>query len=244
MGSTASANTDLAAALEAAQNDYAGRNPTSRHLHQKACATLPGGNTRSVLYSAPFPISLVRGKGVRLWDADGHEYVDFLGEYSAGLFGHSHPAIRAAVEQAMDRGIDLGGLTEMEAELAAGICGRFPSIDLVRFTNSGTEANLLSLVAARSITGRSKFLAFRGGYHGGVLIFLDGGSPINVPLRLPARGIQRCGGCQDPDSAGSGGSRRGDPGAHAGYRGMHSRRAELSRGDTTVNPRSRHLPDL
>ena len=182
MGSTASANTDLAAALEAAQNDYAGRNPTSRHLHQKACATLPGGNTRSVLYSAPFPISLVRGKGVRLWDADGHEYVDFLGEYSAGLFGHSHPAIRAAIEQAMDRGIDLGGLTETEAELAAGICGRFPSIDLVRFTNSGTEANLLSLVAARSITGRSKFLAFRGGYHGGVLIFLDGGSPINVPF--------------------------------------------------------------
>ena len=181
MSSSVSANADLADALESARIDYASRNPESRKFHETACVALPGGNTRSVLYSAPFPISLVRGEGVRLWDADGHEYVDFLGEYSAGLFGHSHPAIRAAVERAMDCGIDLGGLTAMEAELAAGICSRFPSIDLVRFTNSGTEANLLSLAASRSITGRSKFLAFRGGYHGGLLIFIDGGSPINVP---------------------------------------------------------------
>ena len=182
MGSTVAANADLAEALAAARNDYSKRNPKSQQLHEKACATLPGGNTRTILYSAPFPTTLVRGEGARLWDADGFEYIDFLGEYSAGLFGHSHPAIRSAVGRAMDGGIDLGGLTAMEAELAAGICDRFPSIDLVRFTNSGTEANLLSLAAARSITGRSRFLAFRGGYHGGVLMFVDGSSPINVPF--------------------------------------------------------------
>ena len=182
MGSTVAANTDLAEALAAARNEYSKRNPKSRQLHETACATLPGGNTRTILYSAPFPTTLVRGEGARLWDADGYEYIDFLGEYSAGLFGHSHPAIRSAVNRAMDAGIDLGGLTAVEAELAAGICDRFPSIDLVRFTNSGTEANLLSLAAARSITGRSRFLAFRGGYHGGVLMFVDGSSPINVPF--------------------------------------------------------------
>ena len=181
MDSTSVANVDLAEALESARNEYLQRNSGSRKLHDEACRSLPGGNTRTILYYVPFPVTLVRGEGALLWDADGHEYVDFLGEYSAGLFGHSHPAIRAAVDRAMDGGIDLGGQTAMETELAAGICGRFPSIDLVRFTNSGTEANLLALAAARSITGRSRIMAFQGGYHGGVLMFVDGGSPINVP---------------------------------------------------------------
>jgi len=142
---------------------------------------MPGGNTRSVLYHPPFPLTVVHGQGCRLRDADGHEYVDLLGEYTAGLFGHSDPVIRAAIDAALDQGWNLGGHGRMEARLARVICDRFPSIDLVRFTNSGTEANLLAIGTAVARTGRARVLVFEGGYHGGVLSFAGGGLPINAP---------------------------------------------------------------
>ena len=71
-----------------------------------------------------------------MWDLDGHQYIDFLGEYTAGLYGHSNPIIRAAIDQALDRGVVLGGQIEAEAKLAGALVERFPSLDLVRFTNS------------------------------------------------------------------------------------------------------------
>jgi glutamate-1-semialdehyde 2,1-aminomutase len=134
-----------------------------------------------VLFYDPFPLSIARGDGCRLWDADGHEYIDFLGEFTAGIYGHSDPDIRAAVLSALDSGIDLSGHNLVEAELARVICDRFRSIDLIRFTNSGTEANLMALAAATALTGRRKILVFRGGYHGGVLTFVREASPVNVP---------------------------------------------------------------
>jgi glutamate-1-semialdehyde 2,1-aminomutase len=142
---------------------------------------MPGGNTRTVLFYDPFPLSIARGEGCRLWDADGHEYIDFLGEFTAGIYGHSDPEIRAAVLSALNSGIDLSGHNLVEAELARVICDRFLSIDLIRFTNSGTEANLMALAAATAFTGRRKILVFRGGYHGGVLTFVREASPVNVP---------------------------------------------------------------
>ena len=142
---------------------------------------MPGGNTRSVLFHAPFPLTMVRGEGCRLWDADGHAYVDMLGEYTAGLYGHSNPIIRDAIDTALDGGWNLGGHGVMEARLARTICARFPSIDLVRFTNSGTEANLLAIATALAVTGRKRVMVFEGGYHGGVLSFAGGGIPINAP---------------------------------------------------------------
>src|SRR5690606_2169344 len=157
-------------------------NPKSRARHAEACAALPGGNTRTILFYPPFPVTIVRGEGARLWDLDGHVYTDFLGEYTAGLYGHSHPAIRAAVQDALGGGIVLGGPNPHEAELARLICARFPSCDLVRFCNSGTEANVNALCAARAITGRSHVLVFDGAYHGGPLPFAHGGSPMNLPL--------------------------------------------------------------
>ena len=86
--------TDRLAALRSA---YMARHPASAAQYEAACAHLPGGNTRSVLYYEPFPLAMVKGQGARLWDADGHEYTDFLGEFTAGLYGHSHPVIRAAI---------------------------------------------------------------------------------------------------------------------------------------------------
>ena len=90
---------------------------------------------------------MVKGDGAHLWDADGHEYVDFLREFTAGIFGHSHPAIRRALDAALDGGWNMGAHGPAEARFAAAICDRFPSIDLVRFTNSGTEANLMAVAA-------------------------------------------------------------------------------------------------
>ena len=124
---------------------------------------------------------MVRGDGARLWDADGHEYVDFLSEFTAGLFGHSHPAIRRALDAALDGGWNMGAHGPAEARFAQAICDRFPSIDLVRFTNSGTEANLMAVAAACAITGRGKVMVFKGGYHGGLFYFRGKGSAVNAP---------------------------------------------------------------
>jgi glutamate-1-semialdehyde 2,1-aminomutase len=171
-----------ASALEAAEARYAERNPESRRLHEERALVMPGGNTRSVIHVPPFPLTIVRGEGARITDADGHTYVDFLGEYTAGLYGHSHPVILGAIRAALDDGIVLGAPNRYETLLAATVCERFPSIELVRFCNSGTEANLLALSLARVVTGRPGVLLFRGGYHGGVFYFVHDGSPLNVPF--------------------------------------------------------------
>ena len=176
------ANIDIAAALAEAEELYRARNPKSLAQHQAACEAMPGGNTRSAIHVDPFPLTMVRGEGARLWDLDGHEYVDFLSEFTAGIFGHSHPAIRRAIEQALEGGLNFGAHNTTEARFAAAICARFPSIGLVRFTNSGTEANLMAVSAARAITGRPKILVFEGGYHGGVFYFRGHGSPLNAPF--------------------------------------------------------------
>ena len=181
MSAARPANIDLAAALAEVQEQYRVRNPRSLAIHEEACAALPGGNTRSAIYAEPFPLTMVKGEGAHLWDADGHEYVDFLSEFTAGLFGHSHPAIRSALDAALDTGWNMGAHGPAEARFARAICDRFPSIDLVRFTNSGTEANLMAVAAACAITGRGKVLVFKGGYHGGVFYFRGKGSAVNAP---------------------------------------------------------------
>src|SRR5436189_443879 len=96
------ANIDIAAALAEAQEEYRTRNPKSLAQYEEACAALPGGNTRSAIFVEPFPLTMVRGEGSRLWDLDGHEYIDFLSEFTAGLYGHSHPLIRRALDHALD----------------------------------------------------------------------------------------------------------------------------------------------
>jgi glutamate-1-semialdehyde 2,1-aminomutase len=176
------ANIDIDAALAEAEELYRANNPKSLAQHREACAAMPGGNTRSAIHVDPFPLTMVRGEGARLWDLDGHEYVDFLSEFTAGIFGHSHPTIRRAIEQALEGGLNFGAHNAAEAQFAAAICARFPSVELVRFTNSGTEANLMAVSAARAITGRPKILVFNGGYHGGVFYFRGHGSALNAPF--------------------------------------------------------------
>ncbi|MGX9964433.1 aspartate aminotransferase family protein [Roseomonas sp. F4] len=176
-------NSDLASALAEAREEYVAAHPASRALHERAREVMPGGNSRTVLMYGPFPTAMESGEGCHLRDIDGRDYLDLCGEYTAGLFGHSERRIHDAVRDALGRGLNLAAVGAAETSLAGLICGRFPSVDLVRFTNSGTEANLMALTAARAFTGREAVLAFRGGYHGGVLLFpLSGTNPATVPF--------------------------------------------------------------
>ncbi|MEZ5706578.1 MAG: aminotransferase class III-fold pyridoxal phosphate-dependent enzyme [Burkholderiaceae bacterium] len=171
----------LETAVDAARERYRKNNPASERQLTEAAAVMPGGNTRTVLFHAPFPLTMVRGEGAHLWDADGHRYLDALGEFTAGLFGHSNAAIRQAIVEALNDGLSLSSHNRREVALASEIQRSFPSMSLMRFTNSGTEASLLALAAAQVHTGRRNILVFDGAYHGGLLSFGRGGSPINAP---------------------------------------------------------------
>lgn len=171
----------LDAALADATAGYRARNPASERLLAEAADVLPAGNTRSVLFYSPFPLYMARGEGCHLWDADGHRHLDALGEFTAGIYGHSHPVIQQAIISALKDGLNLSSHTAREAALAHEIQRRFTGLELLRFTNSGTEANLMALAVALAHTGRRKVLVFDGAYHGGVLSFGGGKSPVNVP---------------------------------------------------------------
>ncbi len=182
MTAARSINTDVAEALEEAKANYAKANPKSRGVHSKALKSLPGGNTRTGIFFDPFPIAWERGEGARLFDADGHSYVDFISEATAGIYGHSHPGIKKAIEDRMALGWNLGGHTALESELAEIIIDRFPSIERLRFVNSGTEANMFNVQVARVATGRPAVMGFNGCYHGGFLTFTAATNPLNVPF--------------------------------------------------------------
>ncbi|WP_137388686.1 aspartate aminotransferase family protein [Rhodoligotrophos defluvii] len=175
-------NLGLDQALDQAERRYRGRNPKSAARHEAASRTMPGGNTRTVLHYTPFPVAIVKGEGATLTDLDGHTYTDFLSEYTAGLYGHSNEIIASAVRAALANGVVLGGPNQYEAELARLLCERFPSCEKVRFCNSGTEANVNAIGLARAVTGRTDVMIFANAYHGGVLTFSGGGSPMNVPF--------------------------------------------------------------
>jgi len=135
-------------------------------MFERASASLPGGSTRTTIYSAPYPPYMTRGEGVRTWDVDGNEYRDFLGNYTSLILGHAHPDVVAAVEAQVRRGSAFAAPTETEIELAEEIRARVPSIERIRFTNSGTEATMFALRAARAFTRRPLVAKFELAYHG------------------------------------------------------------------------------
>jgi len=187
----------LGRALREAEDRHIRANPESRRLYERAQSVMPGGNTRTVLYYSPFPVTFRSAAGATLRDVDGHAYTDFLGEFSAGLYGHSNPVLQAAAKRAIDNGVALGGPNGDEVALAELVQARFPSCELLRFCNSGTEANLMAIVTARAVTGREAIVVFEGGYHGGVLKFAKGGSPLNVPFEtLVAQYNDTAGACE------------------------------------------------
>ncbi|HKX76376.1 MAG TPA: aminotransferase class III-fold pyridoxal phosphate-dependent enzyme [Acidimicrobiia bacterium] len=174
---------DLEGRVAAARRAFADRNPGSRLYFEQARRVLPGGHTRTVLTHLPFPLTFTKGEKAMLTDVDGHTYRDFLGDYTAGLFGHSEHRIREAADRALRENASVGGIHAGEEVLARLMCQRF-GLDRVRFTNSGTEANLMAITTALTATGRRRLLVCSGAYHGGLLYFIHGSAPWNAPYNF------------------------------------------------------------
>jgi glutamate-1-semialdehyde 2,1-aminomutase len=168
-------------ALAEAVANFVAKRPKTAAMHERARRVMPGGNTRTVLFSQPFPIRIAEAEGSRLTDIDGHSYIDYVGEYSAGIYGHSHPKLVAAVQDALAMGLNIGAQHVREVSFAEAVAERF-ALERLRFTNSGTEANMMALAAARAFTGRSAIMPMIGGYHGGTLYFTSGPSAVNAPF--------------------------------------------------------------
>ena len=175
---------DPTRALQVATEQFIKTNPKSEQVFENACLHLPAGNTRTTLFAPPFPISATSGSGSEIVSADGKTYLDMTGEYTAGIYGHSHPKIMEALQQGLSHGVNLGATGPLEGELAGIIKERFEAgagLQLLRFTNSGTEANLMAVATAKVWTGRSKVMVFGTGYHGSALSFSKGSEPTNIP---------------------------------------------------------------
>jgi glutamate-1-semialdehyde 2,1-aminomutase len=171
-------------ALAGAESRFTAANPKSRSRHERAAVVLPAGHSRQTLYYAPFPLTIAQGKGCRITDIDGHEYLNLVGDYAAGLFGHQCEPLQRAVTEAMEAGISLSGPNTREVELAEYISKRIPSMEQLRFCNSGSEACLFATLVARHATRRPKVLVFNGCYHGGFMIYGPSDPPLSVPFPL------------------------------------------------------------
>jgi glutamate-1-semialdehyde 2,1-aminomutase len=145
---------------------YERSTPASARLYQEARRHIAGGVSRTTIHLEPHPLYASRGDGARVWDADGVERLDFIGNYTALVLGHRHPAVVAAIEDQLAMGTAFAAATEPEIALARELCERVPSVDLVHFTNSGTEATMYAMRLARAHTGRPAIARFEGCYHG------------------------------------------------------------------------------
>ncbi|HEX5417761.1 MAG TPA: glutamate-1-semialdehyde 2,1-aminomutase [Chloroflexota bacterium] len=144
-------------------------NAKSRELFAEARKYLPGGvdsPVRAFRAVGGDPRFIVRGSGSRITDADGNDYVDYVSSWGPLILGHAYPAVVEAIRSAAERGTSYGAPTALETELARLVIDAFPSIQKVRFVNSGTEATMSALRLARGFTGRSKIVKFDGCYHG------------------------------------------------------------------------------
>jgi glutamate-1-semialdehyde 2,1-aminomutase len=140
----------------------------SRELFERLARVMPGASTRTVTHYEPFPVCIERGEGCRIWDVDGNSYIDLLNNYTPLVHGHAHPRIVEAITRTAAEGLAAAvpAPIALQAELAERLCARTPSIDLVRFTNSATEAVMMAVRAARAVTGRDDVIMPANGYHG------------------------------------------------------------------------------
>ena len=145
---------------------YRARTPRSAAMFERATAVLPGGSTRTTTFAPPYPPYLDSGAGIHVRDVDGNDYRDFLGNYTSLILGHAHPDVVRAVEAQARRGSAFGAPSEAEVALAEELVGRIDSVERIRFTNSGTEATMFAIRAARAATGRAVVGVFERAYHG------------------------------------------------------------------------------
>jgi glutamate-1-semialdehyde 2,1-aminomutase len=146
--------------------DYRASSPRSAALHEEARKVMPGGDTRTVAFHAPYPLNVSEGRGYEIHDADGRAYIDLLNNYTSLIHGHGHPAVVAAVTALLPTGTAFPAPNSSQIRLAQIMTERVASVDMIRFCNSGTEAGMNAIRAARAFTGRDVIVKMEGGYHG------------------------------------------------------------------------------
>jgi glutamate-1-semialdehyde 2,1-aminomutase len=164
----------------------------SGELIEEARRVFPGGDTRMSAHYGPYPLFMERGEGFRIFDADGHQFIDFMNNFTSLLLGHAHPAVVEAVTEQVRLGTAFAAPTRSQVELASLLCQRVPSLEQLRFCSSGTEATLMALRCARAFTGRQKVMKMEGGYHGSYELAEvslvprpDRCGPLDRPASLP-----------------------------------------------------------
>jgi glutamate-1-semialdehyde 2,1-aminomutase len=145
---------------------FVARTPGSAAAYAKAREIFPGGVTHDTRYVRPHPLTIARAAGARKWDVDGNEYVDYFGGHGALILGHAHPEVAARIAEQAAKGTHYGASHPLELRWGELVRELVPSAEMVRFTNSGTEATLMALRLARAATGRPKLLRLRGHFHG------------------------------------------------------------------------------
>lgn len=163
---------------------YLASHPKSKGHFEEGRKYVPGGVTRITTFFAPYPMYMERGEGAYLFDCDGNRYIDFLGNYTALVHGHAHPAIVKAIAEQIPKGTIYGAASPLQYELAKLIQSRVPSVELLNFTSSGTEATMMAMRFARAVTGRNIIVKMDGGYHGSNdygLVNLNGAEKAALP---------------------------------------------------------------
>ena len=160
----------------------------SKHLFEEAKKYIPGGvnsPVRAFKSVGGDPLFIIKGIGSKFWDADGNEFIDYIGSWGPHLFGHNPSFIKEALLNAFENGTSFGAPTELEVKMAKIITDLVPSVEMVRMVNSGTEATMSAVRAARGFTGKEKFIKFEGCYHGHADYFLikagSGALTLGVP---------------------------------------------------------------
>lgn len=160
----------------------------SKSLFEEAKKYIPGGvnsPVRAFKSVSGTPLFIEKGNGALMWDADGNEFIDYIGSWGPHLFGHNPPFIKKALEEALENGTSFGAPTKAEIEMAKLVTELVPSVEMVRMVNSGTEATMSAIRLARGYTGKSKFIKFEGCYHGHADYFLikagSGALTLGVP---------------------------------------------------------------
>src|SRR5215471_7750291 len=157
---------DLMIASTIMSNAYLASDSHSAELWARARAVMPGGNSRTTVFTAPHPAYAASGQGATVTDVEGQQRLDFVNNYTSLMHGHAHPRIVEAVSRQLVLGTAMSFPTESEIRLAELLVERVESIERIRFTNSGTESVMMAVQAARAFTGRPRVARFEGCYHG------------------------------------------------------------------------------
>ena len=153
-------------ALEKFVNAYVARTPRSREIYEDARNYLPGGVSGNAKFLKPYPLYVKRARGSHVIDVDGNDYVDLLDAVGAAILGHGHESIRSAVKEQIDEAILPLMATELEVKLAKKVSHLMDYMEMLRFVNTGSEATMMAMRAARAFTGRERVAKFEGNYHG------------------------------------------------------------------------------